>query len=406
MTQAGQRGSLLRERNPKQHHRVTFVELFFDLVFVFAVTQISHTLLAHFSPLGVVQVGILMLAVWWVWVFMSWVTNWLDPERTPVRVMLFVMMIAGLLLSTSIPKAFDSRGLIFALAYVFMQVGRSVFVIFAVPKSETGHRCNFLRISIWMSVSGVFWIVGGLADPEMRLWLWLIALAIEYSGPAMRFRTPGLGASSMQDWEVEGGHMAERCALFIIIALGESIVVTGATFSEAAWTWTTAFAFVIALLGSIAMWWIYFHIGAEAGSHRISHADETGRMARLAYTYIHLFIVIGVVVCAVGDEMLLAHPDGHHGHSGTKEMLAMIGGPLIYLAGVVLFKRTIRGHLQLSHLVGIGLLIVLIPFGAMLSPLWLSATTTAILMLVAAWEAISLGSPEASAESHTEATSA
>ena len=117
MTQAGQRGSLLRERNPKQHHRVTFVELFFDLVFVFAVTQISHTLLAHFSPLGVAQVGILMLAVWWVWVFMSWVTNWLDPERTPVRVMLFVMMVAGLLLSTSIPKAFDSRGLIFALAY-------------------------------------------------------------------------------------------------------------------------------------------------------------------------------------------------------------------------------------------------------------------------------------------------
>ncbi|MBN9015061.1 MAG: low temperature requirement protein A, partial [Rhizobiales bacterium] len=130
MTQAGQRGSLLRERNPKQHHRVTFVELFFDLVFVFAVTQISHTLLAHFSPLGVAQVSILMLAVWWVWVFMSWVTNWLDPERTPVRVMLFVMMVAGLLLSTSIPKAFDSRGLIFALAYVAMQVGRSVFVIF------------------------------------------------------------------------------------------------------------------------------------------------------------------------------------------------------------------------------------------------------------------------------------
>jgi low temperature requirement protein LtrA len=183
-------------------------------------------------------------------------------------------------------------------------------------------------------------------------------------------------------------------------------VVTGATFSEAAWTWTSAFAFVIALLGSIAMWWIYFHIGAEAGSHRISHADETGRMARLAYTYIHLLIVVGIVVCAVGDEMLLAHPDGHHGHSGTKEMLTMIGGPLIYLAGVILFKRTIRGHLQLSHLVGIGLLIVLIPFGAMLSPLWLSATTTAILMLVAGWEALSLGSPEASAESHTEATSA
>jgi low temperature requirement protein LtrA len=407
MTQAEQRRSLLRERNPKQHHRVTFVELFFDLVFVFAITQISHTLLAHFTPLGVVQVGILTLAVWWVWVFMSWVTNWLDPERTPVRVMLFAMMIVGLLLSTSIPKAFDSRGLTFALAYVAMQVGRSLFVFFVLPASETGHRNNFRRISIWMMVSGVFWIAGGLADPVIRLWLWLIAIAIEYCGPAMRFRTPGLGASSMQDWEVEGGHMAERCALFIIIALGESIVVTGSTFSETAWTWTSAFAFVVALLGSIAMWWIYFHIGAEAGSHRISHADESGRMARLAYTYIHLLIVIGIVVCAVGDEMLLAHPNGHDGHSGPTEMLAMIGGPLIYLGGVILFKRTIRGHLQLSHLVGIGLLIALIPFGAMLSPLWLSTTATAILMLVAAWEAVSLGSPQAaSTDPHADATSA
>lgn len=403
MTQAGPARSLLRAPSPHQHHRVTFVELFFDLVFVFAITQVSHTLLAHFTPLGVVQVCILMLAVWWVWVFMSWVTNWLDPERTPVRLMLFAMMLAGLVMSTSIPKAFDSRGLAFALAFVFMQVGRSLFFIVAVPRSETGHRRNFQRIAAWMTASGVFWIAGGLADPQTRLWLWLIALVIEYCGPAMRFRTPGLGASSMQDWEVEGGHMAERCALFIIIALGESIVVTGATFSEAAWTWPTAFAFVVALLGSIAMWWIYFHIGAEAGSHHISHADQTGRLARLAYTYLHLPIVAGIVVCAVGDEMLLAHPDGH---SGAKAMLALIGGPVIYLVGVVLFKRTVRGHLQLSHLAGIGLLLALIPFGAMLPLLWLSAATTAILMLVAAWEAISLRAPEASADPHSDAVSA
>jgi low temperature requirement protein LtrA len=115
-------GTLLRARAPHQHHRVTYVELFFDLVFVFAITQISHTLLAHFTPLGVLQTTILFLAVWWVWIFTSWITNWLDPERTPVRVMLFVLMIAGLLLSTSIPKAFESRALAFALAFVAMQV--------------------------------------------------------------------------------------------------------------------------------------------------------------------------------------------------------------------------------------------------------------------------------------------
>ena len=112
---------------PHQHNRVTYVELFFDLVFVFAITQISHSLLAHFTPLGVLQVTMLMLAVWWVWVFTSWTTNWLDPEQAPVRVMLFGLMIVGLLLSTSIPQAFGSRGLVFAMAYSSMQVGRTLF---------------------------------------------------------------------------------------------------------------------------------------------------------------------------------------------------------------------------------------------------------------------------------------
>lgn len=385
-------GNLLRTRAPHQHHRVTYVELFFDLVFVFAVTQISHTLLAHFTPLGFLQTGILFLAVWWVWIYTSWITNWLDPERTPVRVMLFVLMILGLLLSTSIPKAFETRGLAFALAFVAMQVGRSAFTFLSIPKSQPGWRKNLLRITCWLACSGVFWIAGGLAEGQARLALWIVAVAIEYSGPALRFWFPGLGATPVSDWDVEGGHMAERCALFIIIALGESIVVTGATFAETTWTVTTITAFVAAQLGSIAMWWVYFHIGAEAGAEQISHAEETGRLARLAYTYLHLPIIAGIVVSAVGDELLLAHPSGH---SDVKAMIGIIGGPLLFLIGTLLFKRSIRGIFQLSHLVGIGLLIVLIPFAHDLSPLVLSSATTVIVMIVAVWEAISLGAKHA-----------
>ena len=389
MPRANDDGRLLRERSPHQHNRVTYVELFFDLVFVFAITQISHTLLAHFTPLGVLQVTMLMLAVWWVWVFTSWTTNWLDPEQAPVRVMLFGLMIAGLALSTSIPKAFENRGLAFAVAYSAMQVGRTLFFLWSVPTSAVGQRNNFIRILIWLGISAVFWIAGGLSEGNLRIGLWLVALAIEYCGPAMRFRSPGLGASTTQDWEVEGGHMAERCALFIIIALGESIVVTGATFAEAAWTAPVICAFVVALLGSIAMWWIYFHIGAEAGSEHISRSADTGRLARLAYTYLHLPIVAGIVVSAVGDELLLAHPDGH---VGVKEILSIVGGPLLYLIGTILFKHAIRGIYQLSHLVGIGLFIVLIPFAERFTPLSLAVAAAAILMIVAAWEAISLGS--------------
>ncbi len=379
---------MLRERRPEGHHRVTTVELFFDLVFVYAITQISHFLLANFTPLGALETAILMLAVWWVWVFTAWITNWLDPEQTAVRLMLFALMTAGLLLSTSIPKAFEGRGLAFALAYSAMQVGRSLFFLWSVPPSETAHHRNFIRILSWLGAGAVFWIAGGIAGGNLRIGLWLIALLIEYAGPAMRFRIPVLGASPTLDWVVEGGHMAERCAGFIIIALGESVVVTGATFAEAAWTATSFAAVLVALIGSIAMWWVYFHIGAEAGSQHISRAADTGRFARLAYTYLHLPIVAGIVVSAVGDDLLLAHPDGQ---CGIREVLSIVGGPLIYLTGVIAFKRNIRGHLQPSHLAGIGLFVMLAPFGYRLTPLTLSAAATAVLLIVAAWEAISLG---------------
>jgi low temperature requirement protein LtrA len=204
----------------------------------------------------------------------------------------------------------------------------------------------------------------------------------------------------VQDWDIEGGHMAERAALFIIIALGESVVVTGATFSEAVWTMPTIAGFLVALLGSIAMWWIYFHIGAEAGAEEITHTAESGRLARLAYTYLHLPIVAGIVVSAVGDEVLLAHPDGH---VGAKEILSMIGGPLMYLIGTILFKHSVRGRLQLSHLVGIGLLLALIPAAFLLTPLMLSAASTMTLLIVAAWEAISIGSGSRQSEDATSA---
>jgi len=151
-----QRGALYRPIVPNQHSRVTYAELFFDLVFVFAVTQISHTLLGRFTPLGALQTTLLFLAVWWVWVYTSWITNWLNPELTPVRVLLFLLMLGGLVLSTSIPKAFESRGLWFAVAYAVMQVGRTVFLLISTPPNRTLARMNALRILVWLSISAIF----------------------------------------------------------------------------------------------------------------------------------------------------------------------------------------------------------------------------------------------------------
>ena len=403
-----ERGPLFRPIVPHQHSRVTYAELLFDLVFVFAVTQVSHTLLSNFTPLGAVQTTLLLLSVWWVWVYTSWITNWLNPELTPVRVLLFLLMLGGLVLSTSIPKAFDSRGLWFATAYAAMQVGRTVFWLVSTPRARTSARMNALRILVWLSISAVFWIAGGFAQGHARLVLWALALAIEYVSPAVRFWIPKYGASSVADWYVEGGHMAERCAGFIIIALGESIVVTGATFADLTWTSEVVAAFLSAFIGALAMWWLYFHKGAEAGSELISNSSEPGRLARLAYTYLHLPIVAGIILSAVADDLVLQHPAGH---SDSRTVLSAVGGPLLFLIGTILFKHSIRGWLQLSHGVGIVALCVLGWLAADFSPLMLSIATTALMVVVAAWESISLRSGAQSGRSkpekvHSDATSA
>src|SRR5215471_6039322 len=184
------RGAMFRVIVPNQHSRVTNAELFFDLVFVFAVTQLSHMLLGRFTPLGAMQTTLLFLAVWWSWVYTTWITNWLNPELTPVRILLFLLMLAGLVLSTSIPQAFEARGLWFAAAYAAMQVGRTGFFVLAAPSSQQAVRRNGIRILAWLSTSAVFWILGGIVEGDRRLWLWGVALAIEYASPLARFWTP------------------------------------------------------------------------------------------------------------------------------------------------------------------------------------------------------------------------
>src|SRR5437879_12098698 len=169
-----------------------------------------------------------------------------------------------------------------------MQVGRTVFWLASVPPLQTLVRWNAIRILVWLSVSAVFWILGGFAQAQSRLVLWTVALAIEYVSPAVRFWIPRYGGSTVEEWAVDGGHMAERCAGFIIIALGEAIVVNGATFAELTWTPENVTAFLAALAGSIAMWWVYFHRGAEAGSEMISRSTESGGVARPAYIYPHM----------------------------------------------------------------------------------------------------------------------
>jgi low temperature requirement protein LtrA len=182
--------------------------------------------------------------------------------------------------------------------------------------------------------------------------------------------------------------MAERCGLFIIIALGESILIIGATFAELAWNAGTVAAFAVAFVGSVAMWAMYFNIGAERSSRQIAASEDSGRIARNAYTYMHLPIVAGIIVAAVGDELVLQHPGGH---TDAKTAAVVIGGPALYLIGNALFKRLSAPYFPLSHTAGLGLLALLMPAAAIVTPLTLSTGTTLVLLVVATWEWASIG---------------
>ena len=374
---------LMRKRDGA-HTRVGFVELFFDLVFVFAVTQISHTLLTHLSWAGGLQAAILLGAVWWSWIDTSWITNWLDLEHPQVRLMLFGLMAAGLVMSTSLPDAFADKGLPFAVAFAVLQVGRGLFTLWAVRRHEV-MRLNFQRISIWAAAGAALWIAGGVVQGDLRLALWTLAVVGEFAGPMLYFRVPGLGRSHTEDWEVQGEHLAERVGLFIIICLGESLLVTGAAFAGLQWTASSVIAAVVAFVGAITMWWIYFSRAHDAASEVIAGSADSGRVARRAYTYAPIPVVAGIIVSAVGDELSLTHPQGYL----TNSMAAvLIGGPLLFLVGAQAFKLAAFGTWSPSRLTGIAALMVLAFAVPWATPLMLAAAGTAVLVAVATWETI------------------
>jgi low temperature requirement protein LtrA len=320
--------------------------------------------------------------VWWAWVYNAWFTNWFDPDRRVVRLVLVGVMLASLIMSATLPEAFGERGLVFAAAYAAMQVGRTVFVVAAL-RDEPGLRRNFQRILAWLVAAGLLWLAGGLTHGTARSGFWLAALVVDYAAPALGFFTPGLGRSRTTDWTITGGHLAERCQLFLIIALGESILVTGATFGQAPFAAATVAAFAVAFLGSVALWWVYFDRSAEYASDVIAQSADPGRLGRSAYTYCHLPMVAGIIVAAVGDELTIAHPGGP---TSAATAAAVLGGPTLFLAGHALFKRAVFGRLSVARLAAIAALAALIPVSLVVPPLVLAAAATLVVAAVVAWD--------------------
>jgi low temperature requirement protein LtrA len=360
--------------------RATFFELFFDLVYVFAVTQLSHHLLGDISWAAAAETAFMLAALYWAWTYTTWMTNWFDPDTAPVRLVLVFVMAASLLMAVAIPEGFGDYALLFACGYSGLQIGRNAFVVAVTPRGRFNQ--NFRQILGWSVLSAPLWVAGGIVDAEAARWvLWLAALGIDLAAPLATYWLPGMGATPMSQWQIEGAHFGERFQLFVIIALGESIVLAGATASDAGLSVDVVASLLLALLSSTALWWLYFGQVAGAVLERIRAAtpEERGQIGRDIYTYLHLPIVAGIVLVAVADELVIAHPNDDLHDGGA---LVALGGPALFLAGLMACAARIGQAQSAPRAVATIALLAAVPLAAGIDGLVVSALLTALLAVL------------------------
>lgn len=351
--------SVLREGSDNPE-RVTWVETFFDLVFAFAITQVTEVLTEHPSVLSVAKTVVICLAVWWVWVYTTWAMNWLDPETRPVLWLLIALTGIGLVISETIPEAFGEKALLFVVAYLLYGFIRTISVIAATRRALPAVADGQWRILFWSLGAGVLWVIGATSvDGWAQVAAWGAALVIEYSGPATRFWLPTRGLSGWDSWRVRGGHFAERSALFIIIVLGESILVVGEALSSRGLTFDTVTATISAFIDAVALWFLYFAHGQERGHKFITANEATGPVARISYTYLHVVLVIGIVMTTHAVHLVIDDP---HESGGVVEKMLLVLGPALYLAGLVSFKTSTGIKLSWIPSHAIGIIVLAIAF--------------------------------------------
>lgn len=366
--------------------KASFPELFFDLVFVFALIQLSGTLSSDFS-IGAASTSLLFVfALWWVWIQTTWITNLLDAEKEPVRLLLFGMMFLGIVMAIALPRALTDMGLVFAIAYSAMQIARSLFATFAFRGTDGDSFRTFVRIDIWVVTASLIWIAGGIAESNWRVFLWSIALVVEYLGPVVRYWVPGAGSAPRETLDINGEHLAERCALFVIIALGETILTTGKTASTHIEAPGTVLVLCGAFIGTVLMWWIYFHDNQERVSDKAEHTQRPQKTAQHLFTYGHLPIVAGIILTAVGEDFALSAP---HEEGSLKHGMALLGGPAVFLVGTAWMRSVAVGSIPYSHLAGIALLVAGSVLVATADNATLQIFATGVLSAVAVWETLS-----------------
>ncbi|MET8834205.1 low temperature requirement protein A [Micromonospora sp. NPDC004540] len=382
-----ERGAALL-RPTRSSARATFLELFFDLVFVFALTRVSQRLINSLPATGwtlaaaVGRTVLLFLVLWLVWTITVWVTSRYEPERTVIQTVVVGTMFASLVMGVALPRALEERALPFALAYVAVMLGRPLVVAAALH----GHprRLVPLRLAAWAGATAPLWLAGALGPDDLRLPLWALALTVDYAALFTGWPLPRLGSSPILGWRIAGEHLAERYQQIFLIALGESILVIGVTYSGEEFSGEGAGAFVVAFVTTALLWRIYFHRAGHLLGEALRLARAPGRLGTSA-AITHLVIVLGVLTAAVGYEVAIAEP--FH-RSDASLLLFVVGGPLLFLAGRARFEYEIFGRISLPRVLGGGVLLLLVPLlahGPAVRALWVVAAVLAAVALADAW---------------------
>ena len=374
-------------RAPGVEREVTPLELFFDLVYVFAISQLSHHLLAHVDLRTGVETVVLALAVFYAWYMTVWGANWLEPDALPVRLVLVALMFASLLMAVAIDDAFGDRAWLFVTGYLALQVGRATFLIVALAGRPQGE--HFVNDLTWEVASGALWVAGAVAEGDLRLALWVAAVIATYAGVMSLHWLPGRGRRiTVEHTEIAAGHLLERFRLFFIIVLGETVLTMGTAFAGAPFGLERLCALAIGFIGAVALWWCYFQRAERLEVEAAERADDAGAVG-LWSTWSLTLIVLALIAIAVGDELAIAHP----GDDTSLGFLVLVfGGPALFLLAQVLVYRLL-GHVPRSRPLGIAALVLLAVATAPFTLILAVAAATAVLVAVAISDTVEYGEP-------------
>jgi low temperature requirement protein LtrA len=364
-------------RKPGDPQRATFLELFFDLAFVYALTQLSHGLIQNLDWSGAFQTLVLLLAIWWVWSSTAWVTDRLDPQRPPIQLLVVATMIGSLVMAAALPEAFGDAGPVFAGAYVAIQIGRGLVLVLV----QRGHELwrNSVRGLFWYGVSALPWIAGALANGTARGVLWTLAVTLDHTAGNLGFPTPAVGRTPTRELTISSEHLSERYRQFFILALGELILVTGLALRGTDFVADQTTGFVVSIVTTVLLWRIYIFRAGEVLAAAIAAAPDPVRLAR-STSYAHLVMVAGVVVTAVGAELVIAHPLGH---PQPAWIAVILGGPALFVAGRVGFEYAVFARVSRDRPIGLLVLAALAPVMLLAPPLLVAGTATAVLTGIA-----------------------